>query len=88
MDKIPYTLPQKDSESTQDDSKSTDGSVHRPDDPGYVRQNDGVTKIEALCEWLSGVTLIPQILSTVKAGSYGCCGYPSVLWRLSTRESL
>jgi hypothetical protein len=40
-----------DSESIKDDIKSNEGAIPTLNDPSseYVRQNDGVTKIEALC---------------------------------------
>jgi hypothetical protein len=41
-----------DSESIKDDTKSNEGAIPTLNDPSseYVQQNDGVTKIEALCK--------------------------------------
>jgi hypothetical protein len=42
-----------DSESIKDDNKSNEGPIPTLNDASseYVRQNDGVTKIEALCKF-------------------------------------
>lgn len=77
-------------------SGSTDGLPTLTDTDqkpkAYVRQNAGVTKIEALCGSNSLLTMSPstdrvKTLSSVKDGSCGCSGSRLVSSPTSTRTS-